>query len=147
MRVDSEGAWVDISAPSTVALSSTGGSSATSYIDLEYTAGEDMTEAQYGLVVMASNDTVELSQDQTTPIVGILQNAPDVGQTATVRVAGLSTVMLSSAATAGARIVPAGGGGSADAWNSETEAYCIGICKTGGNDTCTVLITHEGELN
>lgn len=144
LRVETDGAWVDINLANTVSLASTGSSSAT-YIDLQFTAGEDMTGFQGSFVYLTDTETVSLTGQTTQKAIGVLQNNPDVDETANVRVYGKSILSVSEAVAVGERIHPSGDTTGAGApWDGESEVYVVGLVTTGGAETCTLLLTHEG---
>jgi len=61
-------------------------------------ANEDLTGAQYHCVTLMSTGlAVELTDAITEKVYGILQNAPDVGEEALVKVAGESKIVASAA--------------------------------------------------
>jgi len=59
-------------------------------IDLSFVAAEDLSGHQYRFVVQAGDDDVQMSDAATDWPVGILQNNPEAGETAVVRVSGVS---------------------------------------------------------
>ena len=62
-------------------------------LDVTFEAGEDLTPDQYRFVVLDTDTTVRRPNNATTDrpkIIGVLQNAPDDGEAAVVRVKGVS---------------------------------------------------------
>lgn len=53
-------------------------------------AGVDLSDYQYCFVELTSSDTVIIADAATDPVLGILQNAPGLGEAAVVMVIGIS---------------------------------------------------------
>ena len=74
---------------------------------VSFPAAVDLTDYQYRAVVLGSDGTVNLPQtDVTQKAVGILQNAPDIGEEAVVAVAGVSKAVAASQLDAGVLVGP-----------------------------------------
>jgi hypothetical protein len=73
-------------------------------LDLTFTAGEDLTTAQYKAVYLSADNTVSLCTTAHVDAIGILQNEPDSGEAALVRVLGTTKVMVGEAIEAGKRV-------------------------------------------
>lgn len=67
---------------------------------IPYTAGVDLSDAQYTFVAVTADDTVGLPADKGADAVGIVQNDPVIGCAAAVAVDGQSKVLFSGVAIA-----------------------------------------------
>jgi hypothetical protein len=67
-------------------------SQALGVLDLTFTSAADLTAKQYFLVKLSDDKTVNLASAATDNIIGVLQNKPDEGEAALVRVLGTSKV-------------------------------------------------------
>jgi hypothetical protein len=65
-------------------------------LDLSFVAEEDLTLDQYRFVVLTSTGTVRRPDSATETIIGILQNSPNVGEAAAVRVLGTSKLEVNA---------------------------------------------------
>lgn len=65
--------------------------------DITLLAAEDLSDYQYRFVVQASDTTVQLANSADEIPVGILQNAPESGYEAVVRVDGVSKLVMNDA--------------------------------------------------
>jgi len=115
-------------------------------IDLSFAAGEDLSSHQYRFVHLADNDTVDLMDSGAEFPVGILQNAPESGETAVVRVAGISKLVMNAAVAVGALVkaeyVGATDNGKGDAADTEGD-IARGVCLMASgaeDDVGTVLL-------
>lgn len=70
-------------------------------------AGEDLTAAQYKFVTLESDGQIDLADAITDRALGVLQNAPDTGQEAIVKVYGRSKVEAGAALAIGNLVAPA----------------------------------------
>ncbi len=75
-------------------------------LDLSYPAAEDLSADQYRWVVLTSAGTVRRPDSETEVAHGILQNAPEAGQAAAVRVIGVSKLEAGEALGVGAFVMP-----------------------------------------
>ena len=75
-------------------------------LDLAFEAGEDLTEDQYKFVVLASDGTVRRPDSEAEVALGILQNAPESGNAAAVRILGVSKLEVNAALGIGTFIMP-----------------------------------------
>jgi len=66
-------------------------------LDLSFTAAEDLSSHQYRFVHLASDTTVDLLDSAAEMPVGILQNAPESGEVAVVRIMGVSKLVMNAA--------------------------------------------------
>lgn len=63
--------------------------------DVTFIAGESLTTKQYYFVKLSADNTVVLCSGATDVPIGVLQNKPASGQTARVRMLGISRVVSS----------------------------------------------------
>ena len=112
------------------------------------TAAADLSSKQYHFVVLASASTVHVAPAITNAPIGILQNAPESGQSAIVAVSGVSKVVADGTLAAGNFI-----GTSADAQadaispGTDTTVYMMGQClgaASAGETTEMILNVTNG---
>jgi len=100
-------------------------------LDIAFEAAEDLSSYQYRFVVQATDTTVRLANAGTDVPLGVLQNAPESGETAVVRVTGISKLVMNAAVAVGARLkmeyVSATDNGKGDAADTEGDQE-RGIC-------------------
>lgn len=70
-------------------------------------AGEDLTAAQYMFVTLESDNALDLADAITDFAYGVLQNAPNTGQEASVKVSGMTKVVAKEALAIGNYVAPA----------------------------------------
>lgn len=73
-------------------------------IDISFLAAEDLSSHQYMFVHQASDTTVDLLDSGSEFPVGVLQNAPEEGEVAVVRVAGTSKLVMNDAVAVGVAV-------------------------------------------
>jgi len=118
-------------------------------IDISLAAAEDLSDYQYCFVHLASDTTVDLMDGATEFPVGILQNAPESGETAVVRVTGISKLKMNASISVGSKIkaeyVGAADNGKGDAADSDYDnVRAIALTAAGAeNDVITVLLTTD----
>ena len=108
-----------------------------------FTAGADLSAKQYHFVVMASATTVNVATAITNAPIGILQNDPESGEQAVVRLSGVSKVVADGTLAAGNFI-----GTSADAQadaispGTDTTVYMTGQCveAASAGETTTMIL-------
>jgi len=61
-------------------------------LDITFEAGADLSDKQYHLVKLSDSYEVKLCSAETDVIIGVLQNEPESGEAAVVRVSGTSKV-------------------------------------------------------
>ena len=71
------------------------------FMDLTFQAGGDLSGKQYYFVKMDSDQQVILCTAATDKVIGILQNKPESGEAATVRILGRSKVVADAALAIG----------------------------------------------
>lgn len=115
-------------------------------IDLSFTAAEDLSSHQYRFVHLADNTTVDLVDSGAEIPLGILQNAPESGEIAVVRVAGVSKLVMNAAVAVGALVkteyIGATDNGKGDAADTEGD-IARGLCLFASgaeDDVGTVLL-------
>lgn len=69
--------------------------------DLSFRAAADLRTNQYNFVKLDANGDVVLCAAEGEKSIGILQNKPNLGETAVVRVLGISKVVAAAAIAAG----------------------------------------------
>jgi len=75
-------------------------------LDLSYEAAEDLSSDQFRFVVLTSTGTVQRPDSEAEIAHGILQNAPESGQAAQVRVIGVSKLVANAALAIGKFVKP-----------------------------------------
>lgn len=115
-------------------------------IDRTFLAAEDLSGQQYRFVVMASDTTVQMPNAATDFPIGVLQNAPESGEEAVVRLLGVSKLVMNDAVAVGAKLkmeyvstTDNGKGDAADTDYDISRAICI-IASGAENDVGTVLL-------
>lgn len=121
-------------------------------IDVAFTAGESLTAMQYRFVHQADDNSVDMLDSGTEFPVGILQNAPASGETAVVRVAGTSKLVMNAAVTVGTQVkaeyVGAADNGKGDAADTEGD-IARGVCiqASGAEDDVGGVLLIVNELS
>lgn len=92
-------------------------------LDIAFDAGEDLSDAQYKFIALNSDGEATLSNATDYPI-GILQNDPESGEAASVRVEGFSKLAMGSTGINGVTGVAIG------TWVS-SDANALGTGETG----------------
>ncbi len=115
-------------------------------LDITFVAAEDLSSHQFMFVHQATDITVDLLDSGAEFPVGILQNAPENGETAVVRIAGTSKLVMNDAVAVGIRLkaeyVGATDNGKGDAGDTDYDIV-RGVCiKASGaeNDVGAVLL-------
>lgn len=75
-------------------------------LDLSYEAAEDLSSNQYHFVVLNSDGKLRRLDSAAEIAYGILQNAPESGEAASVRVDGISKLTVNAALTIGKFVKP-----------------------------------------
>lgn len=121
-------------------------------LDITFTAAEDLSAMQYRFVHQASDTTVDMVDSGTEKVVGILQNAPESGEEAVVRITGTSKLVMNDAMAVGALLkceyVGAsdnGKGDAADTDHDNVRAMCI--LASGAEDDVGAVILCIGTLS
>lgn len=101
-------------------------------MDIPLTAGEDLANNQFYIVYVPKGDDNEVKAcDNSEVPVGVLQNDPDEGKAANVRVAGVTKCVAGATILSGYEIM-SGSTGKAEKHTSTN--YRIGIALTGAGD-------------
>jgi hypothetical protein len=103
--------------------------------DLNFTAGADLSAKQYFFVKLSAANTVTVCAAATDIPIGVLQNAPESGQTAVVRPFGITKLYAGGAISAG-NLIGTDSAGEADAKTSGTDTtnYVCGQALTAADD-------------
>jgi hypothetical protein len=100
-------------------------------LDVSFVAAEDLSNHQYMFVHQATDTTCDLLDAGTEFPIGILQNAPVLGETAVVRIDGTSKLVMNAAVAVGvalkAEYVGATDNGKGDAADTDYDIV-RGIC-------------------
>lgn len=100
-------------------------------LDISFSAGEDLSAKQYTFVHQADDNTVDMLDSGAEFPIGILQNAPESGEVAVVRVSGVSKLVMNDAVAVGALVkaeyVGAADNGKGDAADTEGD-IARGLC-------------------
>jgi len=118
-------------------------------LDISFVAAEDLSSQQYRFVHQATDTTVDLMDGATEYPIGILQNAPESGEVAVVRVEGTSKLVMNDAVAVGTKLkaeyVGATDNGKGDAADTDYDLV-RGICiKASGaeDDVGAVLLCSD----
>jgi len=107
------------------------------------TAGADLSSKQYHFVKLASATTVDVCAAITDVPIGILQNNPTSGNTATICIFGISKVVADGTLAAG-NVIGTSADGQADAITpgTDTTVYAMGQAITAGSaaETTTMFV-------
>jgi hypothetical protein len=116
-------------------------------LDLSWPAAEDLSDDKYHFVVLTSTGTIRRPDTAAEVAVGVLQNAPESGEAAVVRVIGVSKIVANDALAIGKFVGPEYVG-AADAGkaqdNSASPAYARGIlleASAAEDDLASVLLS------
>jgi len=114
-------------------------------LDLSFVAAEDLSGHQYCFVHQLTDTTVELNDASTEPPLGVLQNAPESGEVAVVRVTGTSKLVMNDAVAVGVFLkheqVGASDNGKGDAADTEGDLVRgLSIMATGAEDDVGAIL-------
>lgn len=118
-------------------------------IDMSWLAGEDLSGYQYRFVHLANDTEVDLLDAAGEYPVGILQNAPALGEVAVVRVEGISKLIMNDAIAVGLKIkaeyVGAADNGKGDAADTDYDnVRAISLTASGAeDDIISVLLVSD----
>ena len=116
-------------------------------LDISYLAAEDLSSYQYRFVHLATDTTVDLLDGATEYPIGILQNAPESGEEAIVRVEGTSKLVVNGSMAVGTRVkaeyVGAADNGKGDAADTDGDIVRGTCIKASGaeDDVGGVLLS------
>ena len=118
-------------------------------LDISFLAAEDLSSQQYRFVHQATDTTVDLMDSATEYPIGILQNAPESGEVAVVRIEGTSKLVMNAVVAVGTKLkaeyVGATDNGKGDAADTDYDLV-RGICiKASGaeDDVGAVLLCSD----
>ena len=118
-------------------------------LDISFIAAEDLSSHQYCFVHQATDTTCDLMDGATEYPIGILQNAPESGEVAVVRITGTSKLVMNAAVAVGTKVkaeyVGATDNGKGDAADTDYDLV-RGICiKASGaeDDVGAVLLCSD----
>lgn len=95
-------------------------------------AGEDLSDSQYFFTTLESDNTVDLADATTDYVYGVVQNAPESGLEANVKVYGHTKVVAGAAIAIGEFVAPTAAGKAQVAVEGQ---YVAGQCvKAAGDD-------------
>ena len=107
------------------------------------TAGADLSSSQFYFVKLASATTVDVCSAITDIPIGILQNTPESGETATIAIFGISKVSADGTLAAG-NLIGTSADGQADAIvaGTDTTVYVMGQAVTAASagETSTMFL-------
>ena len=111
-----------------------------------FTAGEDLSSAQFKFLTMESDGQVDLADAETDIAIGVLQNKPTAGQAAQVMISGITKVEADETLAAGNLVHPSADGQAAVfAAGTDTTKYCAGIVlAAAAGQLATVLLGNYG---
>ncbi len=112
-------------------------------IDLTFKAARDLSSYQYCCVYLSAADTVDYGASNGR-VIGILQNKPDTaGDSAIVRVAGVSKHKVNEVVDRGTMITASASAGLGEEVDAASEwFYAIALqASAAQNDIITVLLT------
>ena len=98
----------------------------TGVLDITFTAAADLRTKQYYIVYLSAANSVTTSINSTARAIGVLQNEPNTGEAAVVRVLGSTKVKAYQTSIAYNDLICAHTDGRADEVNADLE-FCIGI--------------------
>jgi hypothetical protein len=111
-------------------------------------AAADYSAKQFYIVDISANNTVTVASSAGQACFGVLQNAPESGEVASVRYGGVSKVVAGTGGLAAGDLVQAAADGTAiDAASGD---YTIGMCVIGasaGESATIVVMPSAGQLN
>jgi len=116
-------------------------------LDFSFKAAEDLSNYQYHFVKLNSSGEVCLLDAGTDIPDGVLQNAPALGEEATVRILGISKIVANAALTVGT-FIKAEYVSASDAGKAATAAASLGLtagrvigASGAEDDLASVLLT------
>jgi len=122
-------------------------------LDITLEAAEDLSGQQYRFVVQASDSTVQLANAATDVPLGVLQNAPESGEAAVVRINGTSKLVMNAAVAVGARLkmeyvgtADNGKGDAADTEGDQERGICIFASGAEDDVGAILLIFNESSV-
>jgi hypothetical protein len=114
---------------------------------LSFEAGEDLSSNQFQFVTMESDGKVDLADAETDIVLGVLQNKPEAGQSATVMISGVTKVEADETLAAGDLVhASADGQAAVFAAGTDTTKYSAGLVLEGAaaGELATILLGNYG---
>lgn len=117
--------------------------------DMSWLAAEDLSDYQYHFVHLANDTTVDLLDSGDEYPIGILQNAPESGEMAVVRLEGISKLVVNGAIAVGGQLTAeyvgaADNGKGAAAVSDYDNIRAIALTAAGAeDDVVTVLLCQD----
>ena len=120
-------------------------------LDITLVAAEDLSAMQYRFVHQASDTTCDMVDGATEIAVGVLQNAPEDGETAVIRVTGTSKLVMNALVAVGTWVkceyVGASDNGKGDAADTDKDNIRGLVIKaSGAEDDVGAIILGLGTL-
>lgn len=118
-------------------------------LDISMVAAEDLSAMQYRFVTQASDTTIRMLNNAYEIPLGILQNAPENGETAVIRITGTSKLIMNAALAVAtwvkAEYVAAGDNGKGEAADKGNDPARGQIIEASGaeDDVGGVLLIHD----
>lgn len=113
---------------------------------MSFEAGEDLSSNQYYAVYLSDDHTVKLCTTSHVDAIGVLQNEPESGEMATVRVLGTSKLIVAESISVGNRIyIDTDGKGNEEDTAAQAEVRLIGIALEASStdgDIIEVFLQH-----
>jgi hypothetical protein len=99
-------------------------------VNISATASVDLSTHQYRLVSLANQSGRTQAQKSVTldRVIGVLQNDPKAGDTATIAIGGVSKLVAGGTITAGQSVMVEASGGRAIAYTGTTE-HKVGVAQ------------------
>lgn len=107
-----------------------------------FIAGADLSALQFTCVAMSGVNTVVSATAATAPVLGVLQNNPESGQTATVAYGGIVKVLAGGAITQGDKVTATTGGAVITTTTDTNHVLGFALDTAASGDYARVLITH-----
>jgi len=98
-------------------------------LDITFTAGADLRTKQYYIMYLSADQTVDVCGSNGKAI-GVLQNEPNDGEAALVRVVGTTKVIASDTSIAAGDYLTSDGNGQAEEYDANYE-FCLGMALEG----------------
>jgi hypothetical protein len=116
-------------------------------LTLPFVAAEDLSSAgQFRFVTLASDTTVALS-GAGEAAVGVLQNKPESGRSATVMVMGVTNLVAGDTITRMARLTPDASGDAVATTDDDANVCAIALVAAVDGDVFSALLTIGATLS
>ena len=108
-------------------------------LDVTFTAMSDLRTKQFCFVALLDDNSVELPSATTEVTVGVLQNKPNAGEAASVRILGLSKIILGATIAPGAVLATTAAGQAQTAVATQSPGALA--CEQGNaNEIVTAIV-------